>query len=75
MGVIEVKEDVTLDCRNCQEMGANKVILGTSNSLFQNVFKRSKHPHSLILLEMKGQMVFVFQTLRHSTEIHEKKVT
>ena len=67
---MEVKEDVTLACKDCQEMGAKKFILGMIRFLFQKVFK-SKHPDSLILLEMKGQIFFLLETLRHSTETQD----
>ena len=44
--------DVTLACEDGEQVEAHKVILAASSPFFQNLLKRTKHPHPLIF--MKG---------------------
>ena len=42
--------DVTLACEDGQQVEANKVVLAASSPFFQNLLKRSRHPHPLIYM-------------------------
>ena len=42
--------DVTLACADGQQMEAHKVILAASSPTFRDIFKRNKHPHTLIFM-------------------------
>ena len=42
--------DVTLACEDGQQVEAHKVILAASSPFFQNLLKKSKHPHPLIFM-------------------------
>ena len=42
--------DVTLACEDGEQMDAHKVILAASSPFFQNLLKRTKHPHPLIYM-------------------------
>ena len=41
--------DVTLACEDGQQIEAHKVILASSSPFFQNLLKKNKHPHPLIV--------------------------
>ena len=42
--------DVTLVCKDSQQMEAHKVILSSSSPFFEKILKKSKHPNPLIYL-------------------------
>ena len=42
--------DVTLACEDGEVIEAHKVILAASSPFFQNILKRSKHPHPIIYM-------------------------
>ena len=41
--------DVTLACEDGQQLEAHKVILAASSPFFQNMLRKNKHPHPLVL--------------------------
>ena len=43
--------DVTLACKDGQQVEAHKVILAASSPFFNNLLKRNRHPHPLIYLK------------------------
>ena len=40
--------DVTLACEEGQQVKAHKVILAAASPFFQNILKKTQHPHPLI---------------------------
>ena len=40
--------DVTLACEDGQQVKAHKVILASASPFFQNILKKTQHPHPLI---------------------------
>ena len=47
--------DVTLACVDGKQVEAHKVILASSSPFFQNILRRSKHPHPMIYMRgLKG---------------------
>ena len=48
--------DVTLACKDGDQIEAHKVILASSSPFFQNILQKNKHPHPLIYMRgMKSE--------------------